>query len=221
MDPAYDRYQDQHVRDNIVMATAVAHAYLRSYTGDFHVVIELRDRVNLGHDLTVVQVRTVLNCMRSDPRITELPVPLTPYVSTNPHATDNVIDFTTRRRPRQPAKPQRPYSIRLPTTWNRTHGITHHIRSARVHILDVDKSFIEYWTEKNEFRARIRWVCSADMPRVRVRDSNGYRQMSHEYDIELLTADDASNMIATLADDGWAYCKQCVATMSYREGRVN
>jgi hypothetical protein len=218
VNPAYDKYQDQHVRDNLVMAVSVATAYLQNYTGDFHVLIELRDRITRGHDLTVVQVRTVLNCMRNDPRIGDLPIPLTPYDARSyalSRQSDNVIDFTSRR-PRRSAQPQRPFSIRLPTSWNRTHGITHHIRSARIHVLDTEKSFIEYWTASDQFRVRMRWVCSADMPQIRVKDENGYTQLSHEYDIELLTADEASDMIATLADAGWAYCKQCLRTMEYR-----
>ncbi len=87
------KYTDRDVRENPTFVDMVEE-YLDRYTGDFEFLIDNKMRVARGMDLTTPQVRGVLNCMRHDPRITNLPEPL-PY-------EDNVVEMVHRgRRARQ------------------------------------------------------------------------------------------------------------------------
>jgi len=86
------KYTDRDVRENPTFVDLVE-AYLHRYEGDFEFLIDNKMRLAQNITLTTGQVRGVLNCMRHDPRVRNLPEPL-PY-------EDNVIDLQPRKRQRQ------------------------------------------------------------------------------------------------------------------------
>jgi hypothetical protein len=68
-------YSDRDVRDNPELRPLVV-AYVTQYTGDFDPLVEAKRAVEGGHELTVPQVRRVLNCMRHDFDVADqLPAP--------------------------------------------------------------------------------------------------------------------------------------------------
>jgi hypothetical protein len=72
------KYTDRDVRENPEMYRTVVD-YLDAYEGEFDFLVDCKMRVAMDRDLTVGMVRGVLNCMRHDPRVTNLPEPLPPY----------------------------------------------------------------------------------------------------------------------------------------------
>lgn len=71
------KYTDRDVRENPDFYLTAVH-YLSEYQGDFQFLIDCKMRVEHGSDLSVGMVRGVLNCMRVDPRVQNLPEPLPP-----------------------------------------------------------------------------------------------------------------------------------------------
>lgn len=71
---ALRRYNDRDVRDNPSLRQ-IAEDYLEQYTGEFEFLVDLKMRAALDYDLTDPMVRGVLNCMRNDPRVVDLPEP--------------------------------------------------------------------------------------------------------------------------------------------------
>lgn len=69
------KYTDRDVRENPDFYGRV-HNYLVDYSGDFQFLVDCKMRIMSGIELPVGMVRGVLNCMRIDPRVTNLPEPL-------------------------------------------------------------------------------------------------------------------------------------------------
>lgn len=69
------KYTDRDVRENREL-TAAAYRYVETYQGEFQFLVDCKMRVASNEELTVGLVRGILNCMRVDPRVTGLPVPL-------------------------------------------------------------------------------------------------------------------------------------------------
>lgn len=167
MNPAYDKYDDRHVRDDPSLVT-VAEGYVQRYTGDFLLLRELREQLLGGRPLTVAQVRATLNCMRSDPRAGQLPVPARPEGARilrfpGPHTPeDDCVDCSPRRRPAQ---------VRLTVTWNRTLGTSTHVRAEVIHKVDRQRSRITYFPHmtherfENRFQMSVYWMCGASATR--------------------------------------------------------
>lgn len=94
------KYTDRDVRENSDFLPAVL-TYLEQYTGEFEYLIDMKMRAAQGMNLTVPMVRGVLNCMRHDPRVQNLPAP-------KPVEYGVLIDMEEerpkRREPQQPRK---------------------------------------------------------------------------------------------------------------------
>lgn len=69
------KYTDQDVRNNPDFYGIVVN-YLVDYPGEFQFLIDCKMRIASGMDLTTGMVRGVLNCMRVDPRVKDLPEPM-------------------------------------------------------------------------------------------------------------------------------------------------
>ena len=69
------KYTDQDVRQNPDFYGIVVN-YLVDYSGEFQFLIDCKMRIASNMDLTVGMVRGVLNCMRVDPRVKDLPEPM-------------------------------------------------------------------------------------------------------------------------------------------------
>jgi hypothetical protein len=68
------KYTERDVRDNPEYVRK-AYSYLEQYTGEFPYLIDMKMRLGQGMDLTYAMVKGVLNCMRNDPRVQNLPEP--------------------------------------------------------------------------------------------------------------------------------------------------
>jgi hypothetical protein len=71
------KYTDRDVRENPDFYVTVID-YLEHYEGEFDFLVDCKMRVAMDRELTVGMVRGILNCMRHDPRVTNLPEPLPP-----------------------------------------------------------------------------------------------------------------------------------------------
>lgn len=69
------KYTDRDVRENPDFYGAAVN-YLVEYEGEFQFLIDCKMRVASGMDLTTGMVRGILNCMRVDPRVKNLPEPI-------------------------------------------------------------------------------------------------------------------------------------------------
>jgi hypothetical protein len=108
MDAGTDRaYTDRDVRDNPGYRDAVER-YLDQYTGEFGFLIDMKMRLAARVDLTTGMVRGVLNCMRHDPRVTDLPAP----AEEDFDDVDNVVPMRGREERR--ARDRHPAGKALP-----------------------------------------------------------------------------------------------------------
>jgi len=192
MDPRTDRYTDAHVRGDPRLGH-VAETYVRDYVGDFDAVTMCRDRILAGEQLTVSQIRTMLNIMRADPRVIDLPVP-DDYDVVGVRRVgfgDRDTDAAYRRQLRR-----RPPFIDLPVRWHVTHGISLHKAAVVVHRFDARASFIRYFPQATQhvftdrFTPHLRWYCAASVPQV------PWRRRSRHPGIRLLTEHEAEVLVA-------------------------
>lgn len=75
------KYTDRDVRESGDLVDR-AIAYVENYTGDFQYLIDMKMRLAQEDDLTTPMIRGILNCMRHDPRIRNMPSPLPPDEAT-------------------------------------------------------------------------------------------------------------------------------------------
>jgi hypothetical protein len=68
------KFIDRDVRDRPGYKD-VAEDYVRKYTGEFPYVVDMQNYLKRGGDMSVGQVRAILNCMRNDPRVGGIAVP--------------------------------------------------------------------------------------------------------------------------------------------------
>lgn len=94
---ALRKYTDRDVRENPDMRLAVTQ-YLEEYEGEFEFLIDMKMRLASNYDMTVGMVRGVLNCMRHDPRVTNLPEPMPEYEG-------KVLQMPTKSNRRRQPKP--------------------------------------------------------------------------------------------------------------------
>lgn len=71
------KYTDRDVRENDDLEER-AYEYLDNYTGEFQFLVDAKMRLEMEEELPTPIIRGVLNCMRIDVRVTDLPAPL-PY----------------------------------------------------------------------------------------------------------------------------------------------
>lgn len=187
MNPLRDRYVDRDVRDDANLVD-VAESYVQRYTGDFSFLLDCRERLVVGGGLTVSQVRGVLNCMRSDPRVGHLPAP-----RREPMVGAKIIQLPTRVTHKQ-----RPFPyMNLQVRWKHEFGISTHKQARVVHRVRRD-SGIRYYLHATEspfherFKSRLRWVC---VP--------GHRNT----EVELLSAHDVELLIESHTN--WKRCGTC------------
>lgn len=69
------KYTDRDVREDENLTDA-AIDYLERYQGEFDFLVDCKMRIANGSGLNVGMIRGVLNCMRHDPRVKNLPEPL-------------------------------------------------------------------------------------------------------------------------------------------------
>lgn len=95
------KYTDRDVREDRSLIEHVE-AYLDGYSGEFEYLIDMKMRHASGLPLTVGMVRGVLNCMRHDPRVRDLPAP-------KPQEPGTVTSLTEVRKERdeRPARRSR------------------------------------------------------------------------------------------------------------------
>jgi len=202
MNPARDRYDDRHVREDSSLAD-VAEDYVQRYEGDFLFLRDCRERLAVGTRLSVAQVRGVLNCMRGDPRVGNLPVPARMV-----DVVGEVVDIRTRRR--KTVVPVRPSRIDLPTNWKLVYGVSSHKLARTVHRVDTRWSGVRYFPQSDSpfadrFSVQLRWVCPANVP---YRYPSGWLA-PREYAVELLSRTDAVMLVREHVDAGWRLCPRC------------
>lgn len=118
------KYTDRDVRESEELVER-ALEYVRNYTGEFQYLIDMKLRVAQEGDLTTPMIRGVLNCMRHDPRITDLPTPLPPQEGT-----------VTELRPRR--------AERVPSQKRKRHG-----GRKSCHEVGVEHGY-HYWTDDED-----------------------------------------------------------------------
>lgn len=205
MNPMENAYTDRDIRDTPSLE-AIAEEYVQRYTGSFELILDCRDRLRDGYRLGVSQVRAVLNTMRADPRVRQLPMPSQRSddveIARGPRLTDNVILFPRRER-------VRPVYIELPARWKHDFGMSTHRRAEVIHKMAHYKCSLTYFPHATQhqfhdrFRVRIAWACGSALPSVRNRNSSQYTE---EWLIRLLTTDQA---IALLQTNARRMCPQC------------
>lgn len=168
------RYTDAQVLVDLERVQALAIAYVNTYTGDFPTLIAMRDRLIRGEKLTVTHVRTVLNCMRADPNISQLP-----KIDTNVDLNVETITVSKRERSTYTRVKQRPPFIVLPVAWRHTYVMSTHKTAQVIHILNVKTSTITYYPHASgafhtKFKAHLHYLCSTFVGDYR----NGYSNIA-------------------------------------------
>lgn len=185
------KYTDADVRRNRDALTALAVRYLQQYVGDFTPLLEAKQKVNSYSDLPVPMVRLVLNCMRVDPTVQNLPTP----VSVTFDATIKDLKKIVPRR-----TIHRPAYIRLTTKFKRPFGIHLGMKANRIHRVWETESHIRYYPAVGEYNCRLRWHCK---PSWQIKEAN----------VKLIGRHEANHLIQY----GFAPCGTCEAYHSMRK----
>lgn len=172
MDPNIDKYTDQDVIADYDRLHHLVIAYLRQYAGTFEVLTTLRDRALGGAQLPVPHVRLVLNCMRADVHVVNMPAPqrsaldATDVIREVPHTPFQLMPPSASRRTTHRVT-YRPARIELPAKWHYRHGMSTRERAQVIHVLNVKRSTITYFPLRTEqpydrrFKVDIKWLCGA------------------------------------------------------------
>lgn len=186
MMPGY-RYTDAQVRADPDLFVTLALAYLQDYTGEFDLLRSYQVRLQNGHELTVPMIRAVLNCMRFDASVPNMPEPQ--------QREARVIDFVSKaERKRKPAQASpRPAFIDLPTRWKMRYGISHWVTARSVHVVHPE-SVIRYYPHTGEFDCRLHWWCKTPW------------SMANLSIIELLSDEEAKHVLTV---PRWNLCGTC------------
>lgn len=196
MDPKIDRYTDAHVRGDDTLRRA-AQDYVLSYSGDFVLIKYCRDRLNDGWALTTPQVRAILNAMRADPAVRNLPVPVLDDYEERRWGS-GLGESAVRYRKKLV---QRPAYIDLPTKLHYDYVMSLHKTAVVVHRVSHNGSFIRYYphmTQKrfhDRFRLHLRLVCSTNLPRRS--SSHPGVQMLTTHEVEVLVANGLRRLCPT------------------------
>jgi len=199
---------ESHVRGDPSLRD-VAEDYVQRYVGEFDFVLDCRERLRSGRSLTTSQIRALLNCMRADPNVLQLPVPA-PNRTSDDESVAQVIRLPVSYQ-RETSSPNRQRYVDLRTRWHREFGISQHKAARVVHRID-QRSIIRYYGRATQlsyderFDVMLRWWCGSSVPRV----PNARRQLN----VELLDAIDADALVS--GNSCWSYCKGCTRLWEYR-----
>jgi len=176
----------------------IAEKYVRAYEGDSEFLVDLQDRLEGRADwygpvdwsgnrplLTIAQVRGILNWMRRDSSVSNLPDP-----------EKMPLRRVSKVKKRSPYT-ERPPWIVLPTTWHYNFGITNARNSSAIHRLDHRRSTIKWYPHILEFQVQLSWRCGADV--------RGWKEGYPN--VELLHEADARKL--EVLTPGWHLCKSC------------
>lgn len=166
------KYTDTDVRKDPTLAP-IALRYLSEYNGDFEPLVSARALMMAGGRLRNVMIRTVLNCMRHDPSVVNLPVPVwktfdasRPRRDPVPPATDPDEDWSGLDEEEEFVPPPSTYKpVQLPLKWKVQFGVSNSVQAKLIHILDQDRSSLTWyplgttgWPNK-EYIWRVLWAC--------------------------------------------------------------
>lgn len=223
------KFAPQHVNSELA---ALAVRYVQQYAGDFHYLVDMRNRVaRMGEkSLTRYMVKGVLNCMLHDPNVDNLPRPETLVFDVEEEIRE--VRVTTRRRrvrtsafdlaeegfdrnevdggwdDEEYVPKLNPYRrITLRSRWKFDYGISDHVKSCRVHIIDHSYPAVHWrpggpepcdtttdWT--NPFiELRLKWLCKAAP------------SMGRSPRYELMDFDAAWKLVTTHKE--WDWCGTC------------
>lgn len=196
-------YTDLDIRADSDLYEGLALEYLRNYTGTFHLLVAYQHRLQMGVGLTTPMVRATLNCMRHDAQVTNLPVPRMHLLALEAQER-NANRYAKWKRPtlflvsdrddeaKEYSTTKQRY-IELPTTWNKTFGISTFISAKRIHRVDPESHF-EYDTQTKETICKLWWCCKTPWGMGKV-------------PIELLFDIEAAAILGSWK--GWDLCKSC------------
>lgn len=223
------RFSAQHVTPTLA---ALAVRYVIAYTGDFEYLVNMKNRVAVmgSKSLNKYMIKGILNCMLVDPNVRNLPRPQAVIFDVEEEIRE--VRVTTRRRrvrasafdlaeegfnrheidegwgDEEYVPRVNPYRrITLKSRWKFDYGISDHVKSCRVHIIDHSYPAVHWrpggpepsdtttdWT--NPFiELRLKWLCKAA------------HSMGHSPRYELMDFDAAWKLITT--HDKWDWCGTC------------
>lgn len=150
------KFAPQHVNPELA---ALAVRYVQQYAGDFHYLVDMRNRVaRMGEkSLSRYMVKGVLNCMLHDPNVDNLPHPGSLVFDAEEEIEE--VRVTRRRRYRvydaredanadwelamdeagfeeEEVGPSPYRRIEMRSRWKFDYGISDHAKACRVHIID-------------------------------------------------------------------------------------
>jgi hypothetical protein len=135
------RWTDTDVREGGDELKDLATGWLHNYQGDFEPLLRIKEYYTSHQNITVVQARTVLNCMRGD---TEGFTLLKLYGDFNPEKQAK----RERRRPdhlRVVPEPSRKYPYELKHTWKKRYLISASKNAKVGHIIRPKHSTFKYY----------------------------------------------------------------------------
>lgn len=197
MYPRQRRYRSENVVDNWDEAHKLAVEYLRAYSGNWGVLVGIRDMLDDDGSLTVDLVRITLNSMLGDPQVKnmpEFPRKVFDAGAGGKPALNSSSIFDNEQVPSIPVEP--PLRITVKGHWNRYLGVAVAKHATSIHLIDRTKTpFLWELNRKTGVRTpvlHLYWSCS---PYTR-----------KERNTKLITNDDA---VQLLVNGGWNMCAGC------------
>jgi hypothetical protein len=160
---APDRYEDADVRANEETFRALAYAYLDQYHGNFHVLTDFK-RIHLRDEtLNVRQVRTILNCMLIDPRVSNMPIPSDHHFDAGSYKVRRYNlghgdqPILTEVRPKYRAD-----KVKMKSHVNYDYGISNAKQAHVIHRVDHQVTPAIWYPCSGKMLYSTQWICTTD-----------------------------------------------------------
>lgn len=160
-----NKYTDEDVKRDPGLGVIARH-YLLDYHGSFSFLVEAKRNLQ---NLNVATIRGVLNCMRSDSNVINLPEPKGKTFDASLLKDDEVIEQEEMQRIEEENLLVRlgtPVSLNV--KWKRPYGVMNHIQASVIHTLDPTRSGLMYLpgatldlgvTVEPDYKWGITWFC--------------------------------------------------------------
>lgn len=167
-------FTDAMVRRDLLTLTLQATEYLMKYTGDFHVLVEAQRILRDGEELTVGQLRAVLNTMRTDTSLRWAYVPPDGGVIIDFPASKNPFAPSLGRRGRREGKRDPIWRNHLNFKIKLPYAMSRAARSEVIHMVSPSRTECLYYPigshhqgqkvwGQPQWEFRVKMECSSDL----------------------------------------------------------
>lgn len=198
-----ETYYDDDVRRHEFEYRELAHRYLADYSGNFPPLLARQQMIMSAVPLGIKDIRLVLNCMLVDMRVKNMPMPdrsafdAGGEVGYNLSEDSDAVYYDSFGGPEKRTKHRRPQIV-MKSKVNYDFGISNHVTSHVVHLVDHNKYPVTWYPYISEIRVGTKWICQSEV--------------RNESNCLLISLSRVSRLLDTVNANGkntWKMCNTC------------